>query len=177
MKKLLTAALTISLILSGFVLPLHIFERLGITASAAENMEISFDSETAVPDSGAVAWPEPEAFNVLSVDEKDWTLPYGFAVAAKPEQNVNELLTTASNSCGAGLTWTLAGETLIISGTGEMNDYTDSYAPWDQSKYLIKSILVENGVTRIGAQAFADCANINSVALPNTLTSIGEGAF
>lgn len=177
MKKLSTITLTIFLLISELVFPARIFWETGITAAAAENADISFLSETAVPDSGAVAWPGPEAFDMLSFTEKDLEFPFGFAVSAEYDLNMDEPLVTASINCGSNLTWSLTNGTLIISGTGEMDDYAGSSAPWAPNKYLINSVVVENGVTKIGAQAFADCANISSVLLPNTLTAIGEGAF
>lgn len=178
MKKMLTAALTISIIVSSLVLSLHIFEETGITASAAANTEINFDfdNEASVPDSAAVEWQGTETFDVLSAEDGDRELPSGFAVA-EDDLNTDEPLVTASNSCGANLTWSLADGTLTISGTGEMDDYITSYAPWYGSKSQITSVVVESGVTKIGVEAFADCVMIDSVVLPNTLTSVGEGAF
>ena len=32
-------------------------------------------------------------------------------------------------------------------------------------------------VTRIGREAFSECSELNSVTIPNTVTSIGNGAF
>lgn len=177
MKKMSARILTLLLILGELVFPLQIFGGTGITAAAAENTDISFVSETAVPDNGAAAWPGPEAFNVLSFTEKDLAFPFGYAIAAENTPSMDEPLATASNSCGNNLTWSLAGGILTISGTGEMNDYIGSSAPWAADQYSISAVVVESGVTKIGAQAFADCANISSVTLPQTLSAIGEGAF
>ena len=41
----------------------------------------------------------------------------------------------------------------------------------------IKSVVIPSGVTEIHYAAFADCASLTSVTLPDTLTSIGEYAF
>jgi len=177
MKKLLTVALTFSVILSGFVMPSHVFMENGITASATENTETVPGTEASGTDTGAFTPQGSEAIEVLLPDERDLTLPLGFAAAADTGLHVDEPLVMASNSCGGNLTWSLAGGTLLISGTGEMSDYADSPAPWSTARNQISSVVVGEGVTKIGAQAFANCKNISSVALPGSLTSVGKAAF
>ena len=41
----------------------------------------------------------------------------------------------------------------------------------------LTSYIIREGVTVIAKEAFADCSNLKSVTLPNTLTDIGEMAF
>ena len=86
-----------------------------------------------------------------------------------------------SGTCGKdgnNLTWTLSGGTLTISGTGEMADWT-TYPdiPWYSNRSSIKSVVIEDGVTSIGEDAFAYCTNLTSVSLPNSVTSMGWCAF
>ncbi len=82
-----------------------------------------------------------------------------------------------SGKCGDNLTWTLDDEgTLTISGTGDMYDYNSSGenpAPWMDR---INEIVIEEGVTSIGDQAFSG-AYIKKLTLPNSLTKIGNYAF
>ena len=67
---------------------------------------------------------------------------------------------------------------LKISGTGEINDYEDiRQRPWDNHRYEFRRIIIEDGITRIGKNAFIDCPNVTSITLPNSVTSIGENAF
>ena len=91
------------------------------------------------------------------------------------------------------LTWELTGTgnnlTLTISGEGAMPDYEwnsewNNYsAPWYSYRSSIKTVIIEDGVTRIGAYAFdADTSygpsySITSVSLPNSITKIGRYAF
>ena len=80
------------------------------------------------------------------------------------------------------LSWTLDTNTgvLIISGNGELSgDYYDNYYhyPWDIEKNTIKSVKISDGVTSIGAVAFAECTNLVSVTIPNSVTTIGYCAF
>ena len=95
----------------------------------------------------------------------------------------------ASGICGDSLTWTLSTDrVLTLKGTGPMYDYeyerqyniygevefSGPTTPW--SKYGIKKIIVEEGVTTIGDYGFYGCCPTD-VQLPDTLTSIGESSF
>ncbi|MBE6818184.1 MAG: hypothetical protein E7517_03365 [Ruminococcaceae bacterium] len=84
-----------------------------------------------------------------------------------------------SGTCGAQLTWSFDFETniFIISGTGAMDNFTSTSMPWYAFKDEIKTVIVENGVTTIGENAFWNCKAIESVTLGDTLESIGKYAF
>lgn len=43
--------------------------------------------------------------------------------------------------------------------------------------YSIDTLIIENGVERIGQNAFYNCSNMKSVSLPTSLKSIGESSF
>ena len=78
-----------------------------------------------------------------------------------------------------GCTVTLVGGTLTVSGSGAMDDYDvfgDTEIPWDAQKGSIKGIIVESGVTHIGANAFSWCSNLASLTLRGSVT-IGYDAF
>lgn len=49
--------------------------------------------------------------------------------------------------------------------------------PWREYRYQIKSVVIENGITRVGNSAFAQCLNVFEISLPDTLISIGDYAF
>ncbi len=80
-------------------------------------------------------------------------------------------------TCGDNLTWNLTGGVLTISGTGAMNDYSGTSAPWYYYRSSITSVIVENGVTSIGNYAFSYCSGLTSITIPNSVTSIGRNAF
>ncbi|MBO4249802.1 MAG: leucine-rich repeat domain-containing protein [Paludibacteraceae bacterium] len=91
-----------------------------------------------------------------------------------------------ANACGDGLTWDLTAGVLTISksfaGDGSMYDYSTSSinpVPWNASKASITSVVIEEGVTTIGNNAFYALNNnaYTSVTIPSTVTSIGEYAF
>jgi uncharacterized protein YjdB len=77
------------------------------------------------------------------------------------------------------VTATLSGGTLTISGTGAMADYTSSNpSPWYSSSHAsITTVVIEQGVTTIGDNAFEYCRALTSVTIPNSVTSIGTYAF
>lgn len=80
------------------------------------------------------------------------------------------------------LKWSLddAG-TLTISGNGDMPNYgrdmTVKAAPWYNQRDSIKQVVIENGVTSIGSEAFLDCMSLTSVSIPNSVASIGYATF
>ena len=62
--------------------------------------------------------------------------------------------------------------TLTIYGNGAASGY-----PWVDFAGEIKYLVVEEGVTSIGASMLADCTSLASVLLPETLEAIGATAF
>lgn len=83
-----------------------------------------------------------------------------------------------SGTCGDNLTWTLENETLTISGTGPMRDFTELSMPtWNNWNRSITNVVIEEGVTSIGSKAFFKNDSILTVRLPESLTSIGTEAF
>jgi len=84
-----------------------------------------------------------------------------------------------SGSCGTNVTYTYveSTHTLTISGNGAMDDYTwDNHPGWYSYRSEIVKIVIENGVTSIGNEAFNGCS-LTSITIPNDVTSIGNRAF
>ena len=88
-----------------------------------------------------------------------------------------------SGTCGDKLTWTYveATQTLTISGSGEMDDYTFDHfylpAPWYSYREQIQIAIIDSGVTTIGSSAFKGCFSLTSITIGNSVTSIGDYAF
>lgn len=82
-----------------------------------------------------------------------------------------------------GLSWDLTDGVLTISGTGEMSDYASStfgggvLSPWRNSRTTITKIVVEEGITVIGAYAFYGSTACQTVELPSTLTELKGNAL
>ena len=84
----------------------------------------------------------------------------------------------ASGSCGDNLTWSYSDGTLTISGTGAMDDYLEGPPWWDSDlAEKITAVIIPDGVTYIGDNAFYRCSNLTSVTIPSSVTAIGNNAF
>lgn len=79
----------------------------------------------------------------------------------------------ASGTCGEGITWTLNGYTLTISGSGEMEDGS----PWAEYKDHIENVILTGGITKIGKEAFSGFDRLETVDFGDALVEIGEKAF
>ena len=89
-------------------------------------------------------------------------------------------------TCGKNVNYELYDDyTLRIFGKGAMYNYNYIYtpqrmysdAPWSSWDSKIKSVVIEDGVTRIGAYTFYMFTSLTEVNIPNTVTSIGREAF
>jgi len=85
---------------------------------------------------------------------------------------------SASGSWG-NLSWRLDDDgCLTISGYGPMEDFSDnSSAAWRSCRTSIVKVVIGNGVTSIGDNAFGGCDSLTSITIPNGVTSIGGSAF
>ena len=81
----------------------------------------------------------------------------------------------AEEGIGEGLSWSFKKGVLTISGNGAMIDFTNG-TPWDVYAADIKSVVIAEGVTAIGANAFYQ-SEMTEVSIPNSVTAIGENAF
>ena len=79
----------------------------------------------------------------------------------------------------AWVSWVFSGDTLTISGEGNMEDYELFTTPWDQAgnSFSVKKLIVGEGVRYLGKYAFATCCNLQEVRLPSTLRRIGASCF
>ena len=82
-------------------------------------------------------------------------------------------------SCGENVFWSLNDDTgvLTLSGSGETNSYTNSYPGFYVYRTGITSIVVEEGITSIGAYLFFNLSDAVSISLPSTLSEIKAAAF
>ena len=89
---------------------------------------------------------------------------------------------TQTNTATA-VTAVLNGNSLTISGKGNMADFwssTEGEAPWwfnTTDRNAIQFVTIEDGVTNIGQRAFKDCCNLAAIKIPNSVIKINAQSF
>ena len=74
--------------------------------------------------------------------------------------------------------WSLVNGVLTIWGSGPMDTYsTVNRPPWESVSSAVRSVVIQPGITSVGYYAFYNYSNLTSVSIPDTVTSIGAGAF
>ena len=82
---------------------------------------------------------------------------------------------TATGSDG-DVSWSFDSETgtLTFSGSGEI---TEGWKKSGVGAKNVKKVIISEGITGIGNDAFRSCTSITNIEIPTSITSIGEGAF
>ncbi len=111
-----------------------------------------------------------------------------YAVTLSPVDSVEQ-------NFGENVSWRIAGNTLYISGSGKTSnglllprgasvqplslDTIDSWQnlQWNEYASNIKELIIEEGITAIGAQAFGLLDHLETVRLPASLQTIESMAF
>lgn len=111
-------------------------------------------------------------------------------IIATPVTIMIAIKNNGDNKCGDNLKWRFddTTRTLTITGTGPM--YSDwrpvtqdtdpeRKRPWDRNKLYekVEKIVIEDGCTYIGKEAFFDFKELNSVSIPNSVKGIGDLSF
>ena len=138
---------------------------------------------TAVPDEGYKfsRW-KPWGSGVSLTDEQ-MTNPEIEVVASKSTYIDAYFViddTSGVNYCGKdggkNATWRVENDMLIISGEGEMEDYSiyeDTPFYFEDFSY----IYVGEGITNVGEAAFANLDEVKEIYLPATIVTVGTDAF
>lgn len=150
----------------------------------------SFDNvieSVTTDENGQITLTLPEGDYVLSLSHDNYQ-PNIVPVTFNAESNNGSIyltptrIVTASGDCGAdgdNVKWVLYDDgELVISGSGDMADYSGSARPpWNSIRGNIRSASIEYGVTSIGEKSFYDCYNLRNIIIPNSIKSIGNYAF
>lgn len=114
-------------------------------------------------------------------DDSSWT---GIEVQSSLGGTLNwipyegDFTETISGTCGNNLYWELEEGILTITGTGAMYSYGATKSPWYEYRDEITELVLHEGITSIGSEAFKECGSISGdLILPDSLVSIGESAF
>ena len=90
-----------------------------------------------------------------------------------------EALILPDNKCGDNAYWEIDDGVLTVYGEGAMYDYAPvdfeqglSTAPWIAVKDVIEKVVVEEGITTVGAFSFAWLENVTHISFPASLEEI-----
>lgn len=123
-----------------------------------------------------------QASTTLAITDGEVTVAVGKAEKADPlyagsELNIEETSSvTVKGFCGENAEYTLdiSSGVLTISGKGDMTDYEQAAdAPWYEQKDVITEIVVEEGITSIGNNAFSGCTELKEVHFEGNAPELG----
>ena len=114
--------------------------------------------------------------------EYDFYVPYGskerFHVRVSQEPKVMICETDIiKGSCGVNLNYEVLGDTLYITGSGSMYDYSSGNAPWYPYAKRIEEVVFPDELTSIGDYAFYKMNKLTKVIIPDKVETIGASAF
>ena len=75
------------------------------------------------------------------------------------------------------ISWTVENGVLVISGSGEMEDYSAMGAPWYDQNLTVTKIVISDGLTSVGSNAFFGFHDVRGVFLASSVTSVGYRSF
>ena len=117
---------------------------------------------------------------VVEVQEKNETIAELTNKVEQLEAEVEDIGDIVSaGQCGENAYYALySNGKVLVKGTGAMYDYDleSNRSPFYRND-AVRSVVVSEGITTVGEDAFERCLNLESVYLPTSLTSIGSGAF
>ena len=99
------------------------------------------------------------AFETLSAGD---SLPAGLYVDGVMTKSWDELVSDGIVKVEDG----------VVTSGFDYNEYTNTSA-----SYLVGDLIIPDGVTSIGDQAFYDCSGLTNIVIPDSVTSIGRAAF
>ncbi len=90
---------------------------------------------------------------------------------------------SSEGSIGENIKWSLEDGVLTVSGTGKIPDFNEPEdelpmeRPWGEYSNIIKSIVIGEGITAIGNDAFRDSFEVENITIPETVETIGDRSF
>ena len=88
-------------------------------------------------------------------------------------------VSASSGTCGNNANWEYddSSKSLYISGTGKIDYVASDNQAWREYAEDIETVIINEGITCIGNNAFEGHPNLKNVTLPTSLLTIGENAF
>lgn len=93
-------------------------------------------------------------------------------------EKLREMVVKEYGDLSKGVQAAMHDGTLLLSGEGFMESFSsEAGTPWAHSKESIERVAFRGKIRSIGDYAFAGCANIHQLSLPNGIMFIGRRAF
>ena len=161
MKRAIALLLTAALVFN--VCPASVLASTNTTEQSTEPM----DTQQELESMEVVIEPVDDLAESYEPAAEETTEP------APEEPTESEVEIIASGTCGTNVGWELDVEgKLTISGSGAMTNFSGNYnSPAASFRSQILSLVVEEGVTSIGTDAFAGHRALASIELPAGLTA------
>lgn len=176
MKRLISVKRSVAFILSVLMVLTGIdFTGIQSYASDTESNIIADFSEINTEGAYSVSEGE-ESWEDISQNEPD----NSESVEEEPIIDILEdtSFESESGTCGENCTWELTDGVLTISGTGAMTDYNSpNNTPWYSYRNDITSVVIEEGITTVGKNAFRECKNITTASIAASVVKLGESCF
>lgn len=127
--------------------------------------------------SSTIIKPKPQVAN-STTSKSNPQVPSTTTIKPKPTENT--VAHIASGTCAGTISWTLSNNGILsFRGTGSIPDYEKGAGnqPWVKHHKYITSLVIENGITRIGDRAFQGCNSLKSITVGKDVASVGQWAF
>ncbi len=156
----------------------------GYSKNGSEYIKIDDFTIIGAAGSSAESYASSNGFNFLTSDPPSTEAPE----TSSPSTDAPETSAPGSDAqnkegiCGDGVMYSLsASGVLTIKGNGAIYNYDSESSPWERYKsgdgdYVITKIIIEDGVTAIGKNAFSGCTSLTEVIMTSVET-IESGAF
>ncbi|MBD3879212.1 MAG: leucine-rich repeat domain-containing protein [Quinella sp. 1Q5] len=104
-------------------------------------------------------------------------IPYDITPPAQVKPTPQSVIKPAPQTAVESLRWKVEGKTLTVGGVSEIKSYSYEETPWRDRLSDIQRIIIEDGVKKISANAFAECTRLEQLTIPASVKTIGDGAF
>ena len=156
-----------------------------VTDSGAEVAVTWTSTDEAVvdPTSGAVEWrdlwktADVELTALLTFGEGTATIRFPLTVHGRAGGRVGSNCDLYWELNGATRELRVYGEGKMVFDSADYGSYTSIDNPWLDYLSIIRSVVIEEGVTSLEPDAFANASALEQVRLPASLERIGDGAF
>lgn len=128
-----------------------------------------------VKEIGAAAFnsAEIETVNFIGTQE-DWS---EISIAGSNDPLYNNIVFNygLNGACGEDATWNFdtKSETLTISGTGEISNYSD----WNDIAHAVTYVEIGNGITSVDEDTFSGFGALEEVYMAESVSELGDSAF